>query len=127
MARFIADAVDLAIGKRIQQRRKELKMSAEYLSEQIGVSQQQFSRYERGATKINVSHLARIAVILDTPISWFFADSCADNLAFSTCEYAVPIRHDALKQRLDYHWALLNNEQKRNLVNFLDSLQNSKK
>lgn len=127
MVRFIADAVDLAIGKRIQQRRKELKMSAEYLAEQIGVSQQQFSRYERGATKINVSHLARVAVILDTPISWFFADSCADNLTFLSQERAVPIRHDALKQRLDYHWALLSNEQKRNLVNLLDSLQNGKK
>jgi len=122
MTRFIAAEVDIAIGKRIQQRRKELGFTAETLAEQIGVSQQQFSRYERGATKINVSHLVNIAVILDTPISWFFADSKAENLTFSNKEHYVPIRNDALKQRLDYHWTRLNNEQKRNLINFLDSM-----
>lgn len=122
MTRFIAAEVDIAIGKRIQQRRKELGFTAETLAEQIGVSQQQFSRYERGATKINVSHLVNIAVILDTPISWFFADSKAENLTFSNKEPYVPIRNDALKQRLDYHWTRLNNEQKRNLINFLDSM-----
>lgn len=122
MKRFIAAEVDLAIGKRIQQRRKEIGLTAENLAEQIGVSQQQFSRYERGATKINVSHLVNIAVILDTPISWFFADSRAENLTFSNEQNYVPIRNDALKQRLDYHWMNLSSEQKRNLVNFLDSL-----
>ncbi|WP_373777641.1 helix-turn-helix domain-containing protein [Glaesserella sp.] len=122
MTKFVATDVDLAIGKRIVQRRKEIGLSAEVLAEQIGVSQQQFSRYERGATKINVSHLANIAVILNTPISWFFADSKADNLTFSDKEHYVPIRNDALKQRLDYHWAKLNSEQKRNLINFLDSI-----
>lgn len=123
MVRFIAAEVDLAIGKRIQQRRKEMGLTAENLAEQIGVSQQQFSRYERGATKINVSHLVNIAVILETPISWFFADSKADNLTFSDKVQYVPIKQDVLKQRLDYQWSRLNNEQKRNLVNFLDSLQ----
>lgn len=123
MVRFIAAEVDLAIGKRIQQRRKEMGLTAENLAEQIGVSQQQFSRYERGATKINVSHLVNIAVILETPISWFFADSEADNLTFSDKVQYVPIKQDVLKQRLDYQWSRLNNEQKRNLVNFLDSLQ----
>lgn len=120
MTKFMASEVDSAIGKRIVQRRREVGLSGELLAEQIGVSQQQFSRYERGATKINVSHLVNIAVILNTPISWFFADSKAENLTFSDEEHYVPIRNDALKQRLDYHWAKMSNEQKRNLINFLD-------
>ncbi|MGX2975578.1 helix-turn-helix domain-containing protein [Ursidibacter arcticus] len=123
MKRFIAAEVDLAIGKRIQQRRKEVGLTAENLAEQIGVSQQQFSRYERGATKINVAHLVNIAVILDTPISWFFADSRAENLTFTNAQDYVPVRNDALKQRLDYHWVNLSNDQKRNLINFLDAMQ----
>lgn len=122
MSKFLPVEIDLLIGKRIQQRRREINVTAEALAEQIGVSQQQFSRYERGATKINVAHLVNIAVILNTPISWFFADSKAENLTFSTEEHYVPIRNDALKQRLDYHWAKLTNEQKRNLINFLDSI-----
>lgn len=122
MTKFIAGEVDLAVGKRIVQRRKEVGITAESLAEQIGVSQQQFSRYERGATKIHLAHLVNIAVILDTPISWFFADSKAENLTFSNQPHYVPIRNDALKQRLDYHWTNLSNEQKRNLINFLDSM-----
>lgn len=123
MTKFLASDVDLSVGKRITQRRKEVGFTAEKLAEQIGVSQQQFSRYERGATKINLTHLVNIAVILDTPISWFFVDSKAEELTFSNQEHYVPIRNDALKQRLDYHWARLSNEQKRNLINFLDSIQ----
>lgn len=123
MSRFIAAEIDIAIGKRIQQRRKEVGLTAENLAEQIGVSQQQFSRYERGVTKINVAHLASIAVLLNTPISWFFIDSTADNLTFADNDQYVPVRNDALKLRLDYHWSKLSNEQKRNLVNFLDSMK----
>ena len=122
MSRFIAAEIDLAIGKRIQQRRKEVGLTAENLAEQIGVSQQQFSRYERGATKINVAHLVNIAVILDTPISWFFVDSKAENLTFSDNAQYVPVRNDALKLRLDYHWSNLSNEQKRSLISFLDAM-----
>ena len=122
MKRFIAAEVDLAIGKRIQQRRKEVGFTAENLAEQIGVSQQQFSRYERGATKINVAHLVNIAVILDTPISWFFVDSKAENLTFYDKEQYVPVRNDTLKLRLDYHWSKLSNEQKRSLISFLDTM-----
>lgn len=119
MARFTAAETDISIGKRIQLRRKELGISAEVLAEKIGVSQQQFSRYERGATKMNVSHLVEIAVILDTPIGWFFCDTKAalpdDNPRY------VPVHNDALRFRLDYHWQQMNNEQKRTLINWLDA------
>lgn len=121
MSKFVASQVDYLIGKRIQKRRKEMGLTAENLAEQIGVSQQQFSRYERGTTKINLTHLVNIAVILNTPISWFFADSKSENLTFSTENSPVPIRNDALKSRLDYHWSKLSNDQRRTFINFLDS------
>ncbi|AOF52408.1 transcriptional regulator [Rodentibacter caecimuris] len=119
MARFTAAETDIAIGKRIQLRRKELGISAEVLAEKIGVSQQQFSRYERGATKINVNHLVDIAISLDTPIDWFFSDSKGLNLEDKPY---VPIHNDALRFRLDYHWQQMNNEQKRTLINWLDAI-----
>ena len=82
MAKSVASKIDKEIGRRIQQRRRELGLSADTLAEKIGVSQQQFSRYERGKAKINAGHLADIAVVLDK----------------------------------------LNREQKRNLVNLMDSM-----
>lgn len=92
MAKLIPDQTDAAVGKRIQKRRKELGLTAEALSEKIGVSQQQFSRYECGRSKINVSHLADIAVLLDTPIDWFFADSSVSDKMFADTEAYVPVR-----------------------------------
>lgn len=62
--------IDALIGKRIQQKRKEMGYSAEKLSKKIDLSQQQLSRYERGTNKINVTHLVKIAPLLQTPISF---------------------------------------------------------
>ncbi|AGO15523.1 helix-turn-helix transcriptional regulator [Glaesserella parasuis] len=62
MAQLPAEMTDKLIGQRIQQKRKEFGYSAEKLSECINLSQQQLSRYERGASKINVNHLIDIAI-----------------------------------------------------------------
>lgn len=40
--------VNALVGKRIQKRRKELGYTGSQLAAKLGVSQQQFSRYERG-------------------------------------------------------------------------------
>ncbi|MBH5329690.1 helix-turn-helix transcriptional regulator [Eikenella sp. S3360] len=115
MAQLTASAFDAAVGQRIQLRRKEHKMSAEVLSEKIGISQQQLSRYERGENKINLSHLIQIAEILDTPLNWFFIGCCGK-----------PKNNDELKARLDFHWQQFNDQQKQAVVFFLDSLAPSK-
>ena len=122
MAKSVASKIDKEIGRRIQQRRRELGLSADTLAEKIGVSQQQFSRYERGKAKINAGHLADIAVVLDTPIGWFFSSSQGDNPDSMANGRYVPIYPDELKIRLDFLWDKLNREQKRNLVNLMDSM-----
>ncbi|PQQ42080.1 helix-turn-helix domain-containing protein [Photorhabdus luminescens] len=81
----------LLVGKRIQKRRKELGMTAAKLAEKIGISQQQLSRYERGINRINLSHLVRIASILETPINWFFLD----------CSY--PVTNNSINKLTDQY------------------------
>ncbi len=66
--------VNALVGKRIQKKRKELGYTGMQIAEKIGVSQQQFSRYERGMNKIDLSYLVTLAVHLNTPIYWFFED-----------------------------------------------------
>lgn len=110
MAQLLPVEIDKLIGKRIQQRRKELGYSAEKLSECMNLSQQQLSRYERGVSKINVAHLTEIAVFLKTPISWFFQD-CMPS------EYHVEVNNS-----LDARWDNLSNLQKQKFIAFLDSL-----
>lgn len=71
---FIDIDVNALVGKRIQKKRKELGYTGMQIAEKIGVSQQQFSRYERGMNKIDLSYLVLLANYLNTPIHWFFED-----------------------------------------------------
>lgn len=124
MAQLAAVDIDKAIGKRMQMRRKELGYTADQLSELIGISQQQMSRYERGANKINVSHLVHIATYLKTPISWFFLD-CEEEIAKNEKKRitnSLPIDSNELKDRLNQHWEYLSNNQRKKLISFLDAL-----
>lgn len=107
MVQLIATDVDKLIGKRIQLKRKEKGFSADKLSEYIGLSQQQLSRYERGTNKINVAHLVSIATFLDTPISWFFEDV---------------VNNERFPSKEDEKWHNLSHYQKEKFIDFLNSL-----
>lgn len=122
MSKLSVTEVDRLIGKRIQQRRKELGLTASTLSEKIGIAQQQLSRYERGDNKINVSHLVEIAVALNTSISWFFIDCISDEKDESYKRKFIPIVEDEIKERLTYHLDNLTANERRGLLVFLDSL-----
>ncbi|WP_193016288.1 helix-turn-helix domain-containing protein [Proteus sp. FME41] len=74
---FIDINVNELVGKRIQKKRKELGYTGAQIAEKLGISQQQFSRYERGLNKIDLSYLVTLAIYLKTPIYWFFED-CFD-------------------------------------------------
>lgn len=121
MSKLSVTEVDRLIGKRIQQRRKELGLTASILSEQIGIAQQQLSRYERGDNKINVSHLVEIAAALDTEIGWFFLDCLSDEP--KTSRKFIPVAEDEIRTRLAHHLDNLNADERRGLLVFLDTLQ----
>lgn len=72
--RLIKINVNELVGNRIKTRRKELGYSGKKMAEKLGVSQQQYSRYERGLNKLDLSYLVIIANYLETPIYWFFED-----------------------------------------------------
>lgn len=62
------------IGQRILKKRKELGYTGSQLAKLLNISQQQFSRYERGRNRINLLSLFKIAVALKTPMNWFIED-----------------------------------------------------
>lgn len=49
------------IGHKIRQQRQRLRLSAKDIAQRVGISQQQFSRYENGLCKIDVDMLFHIA------------------------------------------------------------------
>jgi len=67
-------STDQLIGARIRERRMMLGLTQPQLSELIGVTYQQFHRYERGRNGISAGRLYAIARRLDTPVEYFFED-----------------------------------------------------
>lgn len=70
-----ADASDIAIGKRIRQRRNEQKISQSDLGDLLGVSFQQIQKYEKGVNRVGAGRLIQIAKALDCEIGFFLPDT----------------------------------------------------
>ena len=121
MSKLSVTETDRLIGKRIQQKRKELGLSASVLSEQIGIAQQQLSRYERGENKINVAQLVEIAAALNTEISWFFID-CISDQKINDKQKFIPVSEDRIRNRLYAHLDRLSADKKRGLLVFLETI-----
>ncbi|WP_417355047.1 MULTISPECIES: helix-turn-helix domain-containing protein [Gammaproteobacteria] len=106
---------DRLIGSRIQQRRKELSLTAAALAEKLGISQQQLSRYERGESKISLSMMVKVATLLTSSLEWFTMD-CTDDTQLIT------LSSEPLKLRLLQCWDKLDDRKRRALLRFLDEI-----
>lgn len=58
------DAVDVAVGRRIAQRRTAMGLSQTNLAQRIGISPQQVQKYEAGSNRISASRLNAIALVM---------------------------------------------------------------
>ena len=67
-----AEEINLALGKRLAERRKALGLSLAQVSRRCGVSLQQIHRYETGHTPLSVAMLVQLSKCLDAPLSHFF-------------------------------------------------------
>ena len=65
-------SVDLHVGHKIRDRRKELHLSQTDLGTKVGVSFQQLQKYENGTNRVGASRLAAIAKALGVPVGYFF-------------------------------------------------------
>ncbi|WP_413495937.1 helix-turn-helix domain-containing protein [Morganella psychrotolerans] len=70
----IKDNISVIIRKRIFDKRKERHLSGREVATLLGVSQQQYSCYERGISRIDIVTLVNISIILRTNIDWFLKD-----------------------------------------------------
>jgi len=73
----MAHPADIAVGKRLRLRRKELGLSQTALASEIEISVQKLRRYERGEDRIRTRDLFRAARHLEVPIGYFFCDLTA--------------------------------------------------
>jgi transcriptional regulator with XRE-family HTH domain len=74
------EEISLAVGKRLGERRRELRLSLAQVSARCGVSLQQIHKYETGQTPLSVPMLVQLSRCLDAPIAYFL-DSIAQAVA----------------------------------------------
>jgi transcriptional regulator with XRE-family HTH domain len=81
MARTISatDPININIGRRIREARIARGVSNNYIAQKIGVSYQQFMKYECSTNYITVSKLYAIANALDLPFSYFLEEEYFDS------------------------------------------------
>jgi transcriptional regulator with XRE-family HTH domain len=65
---------DVAVGRRLRLARRVRRLSQGALGDGVGLSFQQVQKYERGVNRVSASTLAELAIFLEVPIDYFFAD-----------------------------------------------------
>ena len=70
--------IDRHVGSRLRYRRIMMDYSQTFLAERVGLSFQQFQKYEKGTNRISASKLHEFARLLDIPVSFFFDDMPMD-------------------------------------------------
>ena len=68
------DKIDIIVFNRIKHRRVALNINQKDMASKIGVSMQQYNKYERGENRITAGRLNEIAKILKVNISYFFQE-----------------------------------------------------
>jgi transcriptional regulator with XRE-family HTH domain len=81
---------DIAVGRRVRDRRMLLGWSQQRLADALGVTFQQVQKYERGANRFSASMLDAVAKALKVPISHFFDESRSESLETS---FDNPLSH----------------------------------
>lgn len=66
--------VDQHVGRKVRERRLLLGLSQSAVAQQIGVTGQQYQKYEKGENRISASRLFDVANCLKVPVSHFFDD-----------------------------------------------------
>jgi transcriptional regulator with XRE-family HTH domain len=66
------DPIDIHVGARVRNRRKEIGISQKQLAESYGVTFQQTQKGERGINRFSASALYKIAKTLGVSVNYFF-------------------------------------------------------
>ena len=76
--------VDTIIGERIHELRIARGLSRQQIAAKVGVTHQQFQKYEKGTNRISAGRLASIAKALKKPVAYFFKDVEQEQDKFQT-------------------------------------------
>ncbi|MEX6281371.1 helix-turn-helix domain-containing protein, partial [Providencia hangzhouensis] len=81
------------VGSRIKKLRREYGLTGTEVAMALNVSQQQFSRYERGINRIDIDSLVMIADFLKVSVHYFLEDIDLEQSNSWTSEYNSLLSH----------------------------------
>jgi transcriptional regulator with XRE-family HTH domain len=64
-------SINAHVGQRVRQRRWEVGMTLQQLSDRVGITAQQIMKIEAGTNEISASQMPDIATALEVPASFF--------------------------------------------------------
>jgi transcriptional regulator with XRE-family HTH domain len=96
----VPDARDVDVGQRIRARRLVCRISLTELADRLGVAFQQVQKYETGVNRVSAGRLARIAEVLNVPVSFFFSGDQVLSEADATVSAALGFLETADAVRL---------------------------
>ena len=105
------------IGLKIRDRRKELGLTQENLAEVLGITYQQFQRYENGTSYLNTDRLQAISNALDVPIPYFFEEKGEGKV--SIMDRGHPYMSPEEREFVDWFRKIDNSDYKKSILTFL--------
>jgi transcriptional regulator with XRE-family HTH domain len=118
----VDDRTDRLIGHRVRMRRLMLGMTQSQLAQVLGVTFQQFQKYEKGENRISASRIQLLARSLGVPVSFFF-DPCGDKLTDDIASFLAT--HEGLRLAKAFH-RITGERIRRSIVLLVQKLANSK-
>src|ERR1700719_3608318 len=124
MATRKPDPVDIEVGQRIKIQRLAAGLSQTKLGENVGVTFQQVQKYEKGANRVGIGRLTRIARVLNVSVNSFFeGQDTIDRVAQTGAESPLSLLTQPLAFRLlQAYSTLADGEMRRSIVELVERL-----
>jgi transcriptional regulator with XRE-family HTH domain len=118
------DRVDIEVGQRIKIQRLSAGLSQTKLGESVGVTFQQVQKYEKGANRVGIGRLTRIARVLNVSVNSFFeGQDTIDRVAQTGAESPLSLLTQPLAFRLlQAYSTLADGEMRRSIVELVERL-----
>ena len=88
----------MLICNKIKQKRKELKLTQKDVAAMLGVTFQQFQKYESGKSKISIDMLLKISNILNVDVAYLISDNIQYAMHSNNATYTDSITAEIIEK-----------------------------
>ncbi len=117
-----AKDIDLHIGERLKQIRKQKNMTQDFLAEKLGVSFQQIQKYENGKNRISFSSMVELSQLLKVTLDSFIAGFGETDEGLSDNNQSHLVTQKETDELLRVYYSLDDPKLRKNLLKLVKSM-----